>query len=102
MCTTDTNPCLPSSLSTHISTGGVVGGGGGVGGCCCQPPSQPFESFLSHLGLLGDEQGCGLPYTGLFRGEWDLAASELSVLRALGPPCKVSLPRLSTPGSPIP
>lgn len=22
MCTTDTNPCLPSSLSTQISTGG--------------------------------------------------------------------------------
>lgn len=82
MCTTDTNPCLPSSLSTHISTGVGVGTAGPLPS---KTASQPFESFLSHLGLLGDEQGCGLPYAGLFRGEWHLAASELSVLFCSAP-----------------
>lgn len=49
------------------------GGGGAHDPLPSQIVSRSFESSLSHLGLLRDEQGYGLPYAGLFRGEWDLA-----------------------------
>lgn len=80
--TTDTHPCPPSPLSTHITTEAAL------------PCFLPKAAILAPSSLiwvfLGGGQGSGLPGVD-FRVEWDLAASTMSVLLCTQL-CRPSLP----------